>query len=101
MTVAQGTWVDPAGGAAGRGDTPFTLSASAVAVLGVFAAAGPRVVSRTELGRRAGLAGLSERRCDGVIVELRRALGHDAIVTVRSRGWRCVDPPILRSPVAG
>jgi DNA-binding response OmpR family regulator len=66
------------------------LSPPARAVLAVFADAGPRVVGRTELRRRAGLVGRSERRCDALIVELRRALGPDAIVTVRGRGWRWV-----------
>lgn len=66
----------------------LSLSPSATAVLAVFAEAGSRVVGRTELTRRAGFAGLSSRRCDAVIVELRRVLGPDAIVTVRSRGWR-------------
>jgi DNA-binding response OmpR family regulator len=98
--VNDETWVDLARSTAGRGEVTLPLSASAVSVLGVFAASGPRVVSRLELGRRAGLTGLSERRCDGIIVELRRALGHDAIVTVRSRGWRCVEPPLLVSPAS-
>lgn len=47
-----------------------------------------RVVGRLELSRSAGLSGLSERRCDSVLVGIRRALGADSILTVRSRGWR-------------
>ena len=34
-----------------------------------------RVVSRGELSRLAGLEGLSERRCDSVLVQIRRYLG--------------------------
>ncbi|MEI6401245.1 MAG: hypothetical protein WCP59_03560 [Actinomycetota bacterium] len=45
------------------------------------------MIGRRELARQAGLVDLSERRCDSVLVGLRRVLGHDAIVTVRSRGW--------------
>ncbi|MBU6316228.1 MAG: helix-turn-helix domain-containing protein [Acidobacteria bacterium] len=47
-----------------------------------------RVVGRLELARAAGLAGLSERRCDSVLVGVRRLLGPQSIITVRSRGWR-------------
>ena len=47
-----------------------------------------RVVSRGELARAAGLAGLSERRTDSVLVEIRRVLGAHSVITVRSRGWR-------------
>ena len=57
-------------------------------VLTVLAAAGGRVVSRGELIRRAGLLGCTPRRADALIVGVRRALGPEAVVTVRGRGWR-------------
>ena len=63
------------------------LSAQQMAVLAVLVDAAGRVVSRHELARRAGLAGRSERRCDAILVQLRRCLGTTAIHTVRSRGW--------------
>ena len=53
-----------------------------------------RVISRRELARRAGLADLSERRCDSLLVAIRRALGPQAVVTVRSRGWMLSDDAI-------
>jgi DNA-binding response OmpR family regulator len=46
-----------------------------------------RVLSRNELARRAGLADLSARRCDSLIVGVRRAVGADRVRTVRRRGW--------------
>jgi DNA-binding response OmpR family regulator len=49
-----------------------------------------RVVSRCEICRQAGLMELSERRCDALIVSLRRTLGSDRIRTVRRRGWMLV-----------
>lgn len=57
------------------------------ALLAVLLANRGRVVSRRELARHAGLAHLSDRRCDSLIVGIRRVLGPDAIRTVRSRGW--------------
>jgi DNA-binding response OmpR family regulator len=56
-------------------------------VLAVLVANDRRVVSRRELARAAGLTDLSERRCDSLLVGVRRVLGADAVVTVRSRGW--------------
>jgi len=49
-----------------------------------------RVVSRAEIARRAGIADLSERRCDSLIVGIRRRLGPDRVRTVRRRGWMLV-----------
>ena len=53
-----------------------------------------RVISRRELARRAGLANLSERRCDSLLVAIRRALGPDSVLTVRSRGWMLTDEAV-------
>lgn len=57
------------------------------AVLSVLVANQGRVLGRRELARQAGMSDLSERRCDSVLVGIRRVLGPDAIRTVRSRGW--------------
>ncbi len=63
------------------------LAANELAVLRVLVETHQRVVSRRELARRAGLSDQSERRCDALLVGLRRSLGTDAIRTVRNRGW--------------
>jgi DNA-binding response OmpR family regulator len=63
------------------------LAANELAVLQVLVDTHQRVVSRRELARRAGLTDQSERRCDALLVGLRRSLGSDAIRTVRNRGW--------------
>ncbi len=49
-----------------------------------------RVIGRAELARRAGIADLSERRCDSLIVGIRRQIGSDRVRTVRRRGWMLV-----------
>jgi DNA-binding response OmpR family regulator len=68
-------------------------------VLAVLVAERTRVISRRELARRSGLADLSERRCDSILVAIRRFLGADTIITVRSRGWR-LSPDAARSAEA-
>ena len=65
----------------------YRLGEQEQSVLNVLLANRGRVISRRELARRAGLANLSERRCDSLLVAIRRALGPQAVVTVRSRGW--------------
>jgi len=61
------------------------------AVLAVLLANKRRVIGRRELAREAGLAELNQRRCDSVLVGVRRLLGPDSIITVRSRGWMLAD----------
>jgi len=56
----------------------------------VLAANAGKVVSRTEIARQAGISELSDRRCDSLIVGIRRRIGADRIVTVRRRGWMLV-----------
>ena len=65
----------------------YRLGEQEQTVLNVLLINRGRVISRRELARRAGLANLSERRCDSLLVAIRRALGPDSVVTVRSRGW--------------
>jgi DNA-binding response OmpR family regulator len=64
------------------------------AVLAVLLANRRRVIGRRELARLAGLAELNQRRCDSVLVGVRRQLGADSIVTVRSRGWMLAEDAV-------
>ena len=57
------------------------------AVLAVLVEHHGRVVDRSSLRHQAGLGELNPRRCDALLVRVRAALGDDAIVTVRRRGW--------------
>ena len=57
------------------------------AVLRALIICSGRVVSRREVSRLAGIAELNERRCDSLLVSIRKALGPDSIHTVRGRGW--------------
>ena len=63
-------------------------------MLAVLRAAGGRVVSRRDLAAAAGLGGLSERRVDGVLVRLRRALPPGTLVTGRGCGWALLPPDV-------
>jgi len=80
----------------------YRLGGQEQSVLSVLLINRGRVISRRELARRAGLANLSERRCDSLLVAIRRALGPDSVVTVRSRGWMLSDEAIdAASALAG
>ena len=72
-------------------------------MLAVLLANRNRVVGRRELARQAGLAELNHRRCDSVLVGVRRQLGPDSIITVRSRGWMLADHavPAAQALLAG
>jgi DNA-binding response OmpR family regulator len=60
------------------------------AVYDVLASHPGRVLSRNELARGAGLTDMNPRRCDALLVGVRRAVGADGVVTVRRRGWMLV-----------
>ena len=64
------------------------------AVLAALVDNSGRVLDRDRLRRDAGLTELSPRRCDAALVGIRRALGDDAVVTVRRRGWR-LNPDVM------
>jgi DNA-binding response OmpR family regulator len=72
----------------------YRLGEQEQTVLDVLLAHRGRVISRRELARRAGLADLSDRRCDSLLVAIRRALGPQSVITVRSRGWMLSDEAI-------
>jgi DNA-binding response OmpR family regulator len=60
------------------------------AVFDVLSAHQGRVFSRAELSSKAGISDLGQRRCDSLIVGIRRQVGADRIRTVRKRGWMLV-----------
>lgn len=66
--------------------TPVSLSEADISVLRVLVSRAGKVTNRDDLNKLAGLSG-SQRRCEAVLVTLRKALGEGAIVTIRRRGW--------------
>lgn len=68
-------------------DSDARLGPNELAVLRVLVDNAGRVVSRLDLARRAGIADRGTRRCDSLLVTVRRALGPESIRTVRARGW--------------
>lgn len=60
------------------------------AVYIVLSESAGRVLSRSEIARRAGIAELHDRRCDSLIVGIRRRIGTERVRTVRRRGWMLV-----------
>ena len=66
--------------------SPGALSETDLAVLRVLVDRSGKITSRDDLNKLAGLNG-SQRRCEAVLVNLRKALGDGAIVTIRRRGW--------------
>ena len=62
------------------------LSEADISVLRVLVSRAGKVTNRDDLNKLAGLTG-SQRRCEAVLVTLRKVLGEGAIVTIRRRGW--------------
>ena len=80
-------WLDLEHRRACFGDRVLPLSAAEFNVLQALVDARGRVVPRAELARLAGLAAASPRRCDGLLVGVRRAVGGEVVRNVRGRGW--------------
>lgn len=68
-------------------DATAGLSPQERAVYDVLWAHRGRVLSRHEIARMAGFSDCATRRCDAVILGIRRTLGESSVRTVRRRGW--------------
>jgi DNA-binding response OmpR family regulator len=95
----EGLRLDPAERMAYWQGRRLPLSPREVDVLAALFDAGGRVVTRAELARRVGLS--SARRCDSLLVGVRRVLGPHAIRTVRRRGWRLDFATVTAADVTG
>lgn len=73
-----------------KAPTDAPLSEAEISVLRVLVSRAGKVTNRDDLNKLAGLTG-SQRRCEAVLVTLRKVLGDNAIVTVRRRGWMLDD----------
>ena len=78
--------------------TPGVLSETDLSILRVLSYSKGRVVSRESILRLAGLDNVSARRAAASLVELRKALGADRVITVRRKGWMFSDEAI-QAPV--
>jgi DNA-binding response OmpR family regulator len=85
--MGERLWVDTARGTAGVGLRSLDLSRQAVLVLAALSERSGRVVTRQQLAQRAELTHLSRRRCDQLLLDVRRALGPSVVRNVRGRGW--------------
>ena len=81
------------------GDRVLPLSPAEFNVLQALVEARGRVVPRAELARLAGLAAASPRRCDGLLVGIRRALGGEVVRNVRGRGWMLPPASVSAQPL--
>ena len=77
-------------------DPVSPLSDKDRAVLQVLVERAGKVTDRISLNRLAGLTG-TPRRCETILVTLRRVLGDDAIVTIRRRGWMLTEAALPRA----
>lgn len=77
-------------------DPVSPLSDKDRAVLRVLVERAGKVTDRISLNRLAGLTG-TPRRCETILVTLRRVLGDDAIVTIRRRGWMLTEAALPRA----
>ena len=83
-------WGDPASAPA---DDGAPLNDREYALLRVLVESRGRVVTRSELARRAGLRHLQPRRVDVLLVNVRRAVGAQHLQNVRGRGWMLTEVP--------
>ncbi len=63
------------------------LTSLDVKVLEILVESSGRVVGRDFIARQTGIESSAARRVDASLVALRRTLGQDSLLTVRSRGW--------------
>lgn len=75
-------------------DTP--LSEAEISVLRVLVSRSGKVTNRDDLNKLAGLTG-TQRRCEAVLVTLRKVLGEGAIVTIRRRGWMLCESSVTEA----
>jgi DNA-binding response OmpR family regulator len=63
------------------------LTSLDIKVLEILVESSGRVVGRDFIARQTGIESSAARRVDASLVALRRTLGQESLLTVRSRGW--------------